>query len=150
MNLNVQTRLAASVLKASSKRVWLDSTKLAEIKESITKEDIRTLIVQGSICLKPVRSISKGRQRVIKSQKSKGLRRGHGSLKGKKTARLPKKEAWMNKIRIQRKLLKELRDKEILTTSSYRDLYRKSKGGFFRSKRHIKLYISEHKLAVEK
>jgi len=146
MNLSVQKRLAASILKCSPKRVWLDSTRMADIKESITKADIRGLVMEGSIRLKPVTSISKGRQRAIKRQKSKGLRKGKGSKKGKKTARLPKKEAWMGKVRIQREFLKELRGKQIIPTSKYRELYLKSKGGFFRSKRHIKLFIEEQGL----
>ena len=78
--------------------------------------------------------------------KRKGKRTGAGSRKGKKTARLSKKDAWMNKVRLQRKFLKELRDKELITKSDYHSLYQKSKGGFFRSKRHIKLYIDEHRL----
>jgi len=150
MNLTVQKRLAAMVLKCSAKRVWIDPSLLADVKESITKADIRGLVMDGSIRLKPVVSISKGRQRAIKRQKSKGLRKGHGSNKGKRTARLPKKEAWMNKVRIQRKFLKELKAKEIVDVSTYRKLYLKSKGGFFRSKRHIKLYIGEHGLTGKK
>jgi len=53
----------------------------------------------------------------------------------------------MIKIRLQRTFLKELYDKEYLTTEVYRDLYKKAKGGFFRSKRHIKLYVDDNNLA---
>jgi large subunit ribosomal protein L19e len=150
MNLSVQKRLAADILKCSPKRVWIDPTRLADIKESITKADIRGLIIDGSIRLKPVKSISKGRQRAIKTQKSKGLRKGKGSMKGKRTARLPKKKAWMGKVRIQRSFLRELRDKLIISVTDYRKLYMKSKGGFFRSKRHIKLYTEEHGITGKK
>ena len=146
MKLSVQKRLAASILKCSGKRVWIDETRQADIKESITKADIRGLIIDGSIRLKPVKSISKGRQRVIKVQKSKGLRKGKGSQKGKKTARLPSKDAWMAKVRTQREFLKDLKDKGHLSTTNYRQLYLKSKGGFFRSRRHIKLYCTENNL----
>ena len=79
-------------------------------------------------------------------QKRKGKRKGAGSKKGKKTARLSKKDAWTGRIRIQRRFLKELRDKGIITKNDYHSLYLKSKGGFFRSKRHIKLYIEERGL----
>ncbi|MFQ5474482.1 MAG: 50S ribosomal protein L19e [Candidatus Nanoarchaeia archaeon] len=143
MKLSLQKRLAASILKASPKRVWLDETMLADIKDAITKADVRGLIIEGSIRLKPVTSISKGRQRAIKTQKSKGLRKGKGSQKGKRTARLSQKEAWIGKVRIQRTFLKNLRDKKMIDTSIYRNLYLKSKGGFFRSKRHIKIYLDE-------
>ena len=49
-------------------------------------------------------------------------------------------------MRTQRGFLKELKEKKIVTGLIYRQLYRKSKGGFFRSKRHIKLYVEEHDL----
>jgi len=144
--LSVQKRLAASILKCSPYRISLNPDHLEDIKEAITKIDIKGLINQGSIIRKPVKSTSRVRARKKAIQKRKGRRTGHGSRKGKKTARLPKKENWKNKVRLQRKLLKELRDKKMLTTISYRELYQKSKGGFFRSKRHVKLYIEENKL----
>ena len=56
----------------------------------------------------------------------------------------------MNKVRKIRAFLKELRDKEIITKKDYRMLYTKTKGGVFRSKRHVKLYIAEQGLAKKK
>ena len=117
-----------------------------EIKESITKADIRGLIKDKAITIKQKKGVSRARANKIKTQKSKGRRKGAGRLKGKKTSRTPKKETWMNKIRIQRALLKELKEKKKITTAIFSELYRKAKGGFFRSKRHLKLYIEEHKL----
>ena len=146
MQLNTQKRLAAQLLKCGINRVWFDETRLEDIKEAITKADLRTLINDGAINDKPVIGNSKFRARKIALQKRKGKRKGVGSRKGKKTARLPKKEAWMAAIRIQRELLKTLREKEIISKSSYQKLYLKAKGGFFRNRRHIKLYIEEHNL----
>lgn len=147
MQLKTQKRLAAQILKCSQKRIWFDMERASDIKEAITKIDIKSLIGDKAIKAKPVKSISKGRARKTKLQKRKGKQKGIGSRKGKKTARLPKKVAWMNSIRIQRRFLKELREKEIITKTNYQKLYLKAKGGFFRSKRHIKLYIEEHNLA---
>ena len=78
-----------------------------------------------------------------KLQKSRGKQRGFGSRKGKKTARTNPKEAWMNKIRLQRGFIKSLRDKDMIPSPFYHELYSKTKGGFFRSIRHLKLYVSE-------
>jgi len=52
----------------------------------------------------------------------------------------------MNQIRKQRKFVKELRDKKLINTKVYRQIYNKIKGGFFRSKNHIKLYLTENRL----
>ena len=146
MKLNNQKRIAASLLKTSKKNVWLDPTKFEEIKEAITKTDIRALIADKVIKGKPKRGISISRIRKNIIQKRKGRRKGTGSRKGKRTARLPKKKRWMAAIRLQRAFIKELKDKKIITPTTYHTLYLKTKGGFFRSKRHIKLYIKEHNL----
>ena len=146
MELKLQKRLAGEMMKCSEKRVVFDTERLEDIKEAITKADIRRLILDKAIKEKPEKGISRFRARKIALQKRKGKRKGQGSKKGKKTARVPKKEAWIKKIRIQREFLKEIRDKELITKNDYHSLYMKSKGGFFRSKRHIKLYIEENKL----
>jgi len=149
MKLNIQKRLASQTLKCSEKRIVFDTDRLDEIKEAITKADIRALVKKDAIRRKPMKSVSRGRARKIRTQKIKGRRKGHGSRKGRKTARTPKKRAWINKIRTQKKLLKLLIDKEIISKRNYRTLYLKSKGGFFRSRRHIKLYIKEQNLALK-
>jgi large subunit ribosomal protein L18 len=150
MELKLQKRLAAQIMKCSPKRVWLDPSRLSDIKETITKADIKSMIAEGAIVGRPARGISRVRARKIRIQKRKGRQRGFGSRKGARTARLPKKRAWINRIRTQRELLSEMRDNGKLTKNIYQQLYMKSKGGFFRSRRHILLYIEEHKMKQSK
>jgi len=142
-DLTLQKRLAASVLKSSQKRIKFDNARLNDIKAAITKEDIRALVADGIISSIPVRGVSRVRARKRAVQRSKGLRKGAGKREGKATARNPGKEAWMKKIRVQRKFIRELKDKKLIDVATYRELYLKSKGGFFRSIRHIKIYINE-------
>lgn len=150
MELGLQKRLAASIGGCSKKRVVFDVERLDEIKEAITKVDIRGLIKDNAIKIRKKRGISRFRIRKNKAQKRKGRQKGFGSRKGSKNARLENKREWINKARLQRKLLNTLKKKRIITNNVYRELYWKVKGGFFRSKRHIKLYIEEHNLAVKK
>lgn len=147
-DLKTQKRLAGTILKAAPKRVRFDPAKLHDIKAAITKHDINTLIKQGVISVIPKRGVSRVRAIHVAAQRAKGLRKGPGSKEGKATARNPSKRAWINKVRSQRKILEELRDKKIITLQSYRTLYAKSKGGFFRNVRHIKVYINEQNLAT--
>ena len=49
----------------------------------------------------------------------------------------------MKKIRVQRSFLKELKEKKIITQKKYSELRAKAKGGFFRSKRHIKIILEK-------
>jgi large subunit ribosomal protein L19e len=150
MKLKIQRRLAAGLLKCSENRIVFDNTRLEDIKEAITKADIKSLIANKIISKKPLVGVSRVRARERKKQKRKGKRRGLGSRKGKKTARLPKKKAWIIKIRVQRGFIRLLRDKGVITIKGYHELYSKAKGGFFRSKRHIKMYMEERGLAKNK
>jgi large subunit ribosomal protein L19e len=146
MMLKLQKRLAASILRCSPKRVVFDPARLEDIKEAITKTDLRLLVGEGAVWEKTSHGVSRFRANKRKTQKKKGLRRGEGSRKGKATARLPKKEAWMDRIRTQRKFLKYLRAKGLIQNIAFKELYKKSKGGYFRSIKHIKLHIQEHNL----
>ena len=146
MNLTSQKRIAADTLKIGKTRVWIDETKVSEVKEAVTKHDIRSLIKDGVIKAKPQTGISRFRARARLVQRRKGRQTQTGSRKGKRTARLPSKVEWMFKIRKQRNFLKELKEKKLIEPVTYRNLYLKSKGNFFRSKAHIKLYMTEHKL----
>ena len=149
MKLATQKRLAADVLGCSHQNVRFDPARLAEIKEALTKNDIRGLIVKGAISKVPVGSYSHGRSRLILKQKRKGRRSGPGSIKGKKYARLPRKQSWMNRVRAQRVLLKTLKEGAIISIPVYHQLYKMSKGGFFRSRNHIKLYLEERGLVQQ-
>ena len=141
--LDVQRRLAAQVLKCGRNRIKFDPDRLEEIKEAITKHDIRALIGTSAILRKRLLNTSRFWARKRKEQKSEGRQKGFGSRKGKKTARTPQKRVWMNKIRLQRNFIKSLRDNGVIESNVYHELYMKSKGGFFRSLRHLKLYTTE-------
>ena len=146
--LDVQRRLASQILKCGRNRIGFDAQKLEEIKEAITKIDVRALINSGAIYARDLNNTSKYWARVRKEQKGKGKQKGPGSRKGKKTARgLAPKRIWINKIRLQRSYLKSLREQQKLQTKDYHELYMKSKGGYFRSLRHMKLYVEERGLA---
>ena len=141
--LDVQRRLAADILKCGKNRIKFDPGRLDDIKEAITKNDIRALISNGIITKKRSLSTSRFWTRKRKEQKSFGKRKGPGSRKGKKTARLEPKRRWINNIRLQRNFIKSLRDKNAITSTAYHELYLKSKGGFFRSLRHLGMYVHE-------
>lgn len=141
--LDVQRRLAASILKCGENRIRFDPSRIGDIKESITKSDIRALISNGAITKRRLLNTSKFWARQTKKQKGLGKRKGPGSRKGKKTARLEPKRRWINNIRLQRNFIKSLRDKNAITSAAHHELYFKSKGGFFRSLRHLKMYTQE-------
>jgi len=150
MRLTSQRRVSARLLKCGENKVWFDPARLSEIKEAITKANIRKLINDRAIQKKDDRGQSKFRARKTRIQKRKGRRYGEGSHKGTLNARAGLKKMWMAKTRSQRKFAKNLRDKSLIEIAVYHDLYKKIKGGFFRSIRHIKLYLEERNLFKKK
>lgn len=144
--LDVQRRLGAQILKCGKNRIKFDTNRLDDIKEAITKTDIRLLINNGAISKKRLLNTSRFWTRKTKKQKSEGKQKGFGSRKGKKTARLNPKRVWINKIRLQRNFIKSLRNRKLITYAAYHEIYMKSKGGYFRSLRHLKLYTKERGL----
>ncbi len=141
--LLTQRRIASDILGCGESRVRFNNDKLKEIKEAITREDIKVLITKGYIWSVKKKGVSRVRARALHEQRKKGRRRGPGKRKGKKTARTPKKRSWINRIRPQRSLLQLLKEKSYINRTQFRKLYRLAKGGFFRSKRHLKLFISK-------
>ncbi|MHC1570624.1 MAG: 50S ribosomal protein L19e [Methermicoccaceae archaeon] len=143
-DLKVQKRMAATLLGVGKGRVWIDPDQLEEVAKAITMQDVRELVEQGIIKKKPEQGISRARARSLAAKRAYGHRKGQGSRKGAKGARAPRKEQWMKRIRAQRRLLSELRQGGELTRSQYRLLYRKSKGGEFRSVAHLRAHIDTH------
>ena len=137
---NLQRRLASEILKVGLDRVWFDPTKLEEIKKAITRKDIKNLIKKGYIKALPPK---------IKKPKAKRKRKGPGSRKGGKYARLSKKERWIRVVRPLRRFLKELKEKNQITNETYKKMRKLVKGGMFRSRAHLKLYLKQRGLLKE-
>jgi len=140
-DLRNQRRMAASLLKCGENRVWMDHDRIDEIAKAVTKSDIRVLIHGKAIKSRQVKGISSGRKRLVAKQKAKGRRRGQGSRKGAKYARLPRKERWIRTIRPIRLELRTLRDEGKINPTTYRRYYRKAKGGEFRSRHRLRSHM---------
>jgi large subunit ribosomal protein L19e len=146
MNLTLQKRLASQIMNCGSDRVKLNTESLEQIKEAITNADVKGLIKKGLITKVPKKGISRYRAQLRINQRKRGRRRGHGTRKGTYGARMKDKDKWMGKVRLQRSTLKELKETKKLTPEEYHEFYMKIKGGFFRSKRHMMLYMEERGL----
>ncbi|WP_048149443.1 50S ribosomal protein L19e [Palaeococcus ferrophilus] len=141
--LKTQRRIAAELLKCGENRVWFDPERLEDISAAITREDIRRLIDEGVIKKKPMKGQNRYRTKVKLEAKKKGRHRGPGSRKGKKTARMGKKERWIMTIRALRKELRKLKAEGKLDAHTYRNLYIRAKGGQFKSKHQLYLFMEE-------
>ncbi len=141
MNLKNQRRMAAKMLKCGENRVWIHPDYIEDVSEKITRSDIREAIDQGLIVARQKKGTSRSNIRKAKSQRNKGRRKGQGSRKGSANARYPKKRRWIKTIRPIRERLKELRDDGKIDRRTYREFYRQSKGGMFKSKAHLEQHL---------
>jgi large subunit ribosomal protein L19e len=139
---SLQKKVAAKILKVGQSKVWLDPTKTKEIEAAITRADIRKLISQHMIKAK------KGKLPMPKQKKRR--QRGRGSKKGSTFAKYTAKKRWIATVRPLRVMLKELRAEKQIDKPTYRKLYLQVKGGMFRSKSHLKIYLEQHGIIKKK
>ena len=143
MELNKAKEIAATLMKVGVGKIYLDPKNASKIKEAMTKDDIRGLIADRIIKKRQDNSQSKGRTRKLKVQKQKGRKRGKGKRKGTKKPRTEKKKTWINKVRAQRRTLKEIRaeNPDAVAEKGYSNVYKKIKGNYFKGKKYLREYI---------
>jgi len=128
MNLGKKKALAARTFGVGLERIEFSKPRLEEIKEAITKQDIRDLHKDGAIKIKNV----KGRKTIVKKKK----KRTAGNVRKKVNQR--KKEY----VIITRKLRKYIAGiKSKLTEQERKDIRKKIRNRFFKSQNHLKNYI---------
>jgi len=130
MNLNKKKALAVRTLKVGKERIVFVQSRLNEIKEAITKQDIRDLLKEGAITIKPI----KGRKRNVKKSK----RRGPGKIKKKVKKR---KQEYVIMTRKLRKHVTEIKKQGKIAEEDVEDIRKKIRNRFFSSKAHLKEYI---------
>lgn len=135
--MNIQKKIAAKILKCGESKIWIDPKRLDDVKQAITRNDVKRLIKDGII---------KKMQKKGRAKKEKRKRRGRGHRKG--SIKALKKRLWIKKIRALRRYLNELKHEKKISNSTYRDLYKKAKAGFFDSKAQLKIYLKRNNLFI--
>jgi len=149
MDLSNQRRMAAIILKCGANRVYMNPNNIEDISEAVTRGDVRKLINEDVIKARPEKGISSGRKKARMIQKEAGKRKGHGSRKGSKYARFPKKRRWINTIRPIRRTLKEFRTQGNISPETYRHYYRHASGGTFRSVGHLRSHMQNENAFIK-
>ena len=140
--MSLQKKLAAKILKVGESRVWIDPTQTEDIEAAITNADIRRMILKGYIKTLP--------EKLHKPKEKSKRKKGPGRRKGAKHSIVSAKEKWMSTVRPLRRILKELRDSKQIDNRTYRKLYLLVKGGMFRSRSHLRIYLEQHGLIKKK
>lgn len=133
MKLDKKKALAARMLNVGKDRIWFNPQRLKEIKEAITKQDIKELVSQKIVLIKEITG--------TKKKKKRKTRRKAGSIS--KKVRKSKRD-YMNKIRKLRLYLKRLKAENKISSADYRKLRNYSKSGIFKDLKHLREYLKEH------
>lgn len=132
MQLRNKRGLAARVMKVGKNKVRFNTERLDAVDgAAFTRAAMRGLVKDGSV----YKSKEKGQTK----QGRVSRRRGEGSRKGKKGARLSRKTKWVAQVRTLRSYLKK--QKPHMNRDKYWQAYGKIKGGEIRTVRRLKEVI---------
>jgi large subunit ribosomal protein L19e len=144
VNIAKKRELVARILGVGANRIRFEPDRLEDVADSITRDNIRSLVNSGAIWTVQPRGTSRGRA-AEKRSVWKVHGKGPGSKKGKKTARVGKKEVYVIKVRSMRYHLRVLKERKDITNEIYWLLYKKVNGGQVRSLAHLRELVKEAK-----
>jgi large subunit ribosomal protein L19e len=145
VNIKKKRELVARILGVGSNRVRFEPDRLEDVGDSITRENIRSLVNSGAIWTVQRKGTSRGRS-VDKKSVWKIHGKGPGSKKGKRTARVGKKAVYVVRVRSMRYHLKVLKERKDINNDIYWSLYKKVNGGQVRSLAHLRDLVKEAKV----
>ena len=125
--------MAKRTLKVGKGRIVFLESRLDEIKEAITKQDIRDLKMEGAIIIKNI----KGRRKVKKNKK-----KSVGNVRKKVNTR---KRDYVIMTRKLRKYVSEIKKQGIISKKEESEIRKKIRNKMFRSKAHLREHIGEGK-----
>ncbi|HKU50250.1 MAG TPA: 50S ribosomal protein L19e [Nitrososphaera sp.] len=145
VNIKKKRELVSRILGVGSNRIRFEPDRLEDVGDSITRENIRSLVNSGAIWTVQRKGTSRGRS-VDKKSVWKIHGKGQGSKKGKKTARIGKKEVYVVRVRSMRYHLRVLKERKDINNDVYWSLYKKVNGGQVRSLAHLRDLVKEAKI----
>lgn len=140
--MKLQKRMASQIFKVGINKIWLDPKHTKDLEAAITKADVRKMILKGWVKALP--------EKIHRTKERSRKGRGHGSRKGAKYSIVNRKRRWIQKVRPLRAMLKEMRRNQEIDNPTFKKLYGLVKGGMFRSRSHLKLYIEQNNLRLKK
>jgi large subunit ribosomal protein L19e len=130
MNLGKKKSLAVRTLDVGRARIVFLKSRLEDIKEAITKQDIRDLKADGAILVTEVC----GRKKVEKRKRKRGV----GKIKKKVNTR---KRDYVIMTRSLRKYTEEMKKQGKISLDEKKDIRKKIRNKKFKSKANLRDYI---------
>ena len=146
VNLRKKRELISRILGVGANRIRFEPDKLDDVVDAITREDLRSLIKNGTIWTTKVKSTLRARaEEKLKTRRKRGI--APGSKKGKKTARTGKKE-----LHVKESPINEIppergpKDRNEITRDVFWSIYKKIDGGHVRSLSHLRDLTKQSKI----
>lgn len=130
MNTGKKKMLAVRTLKVGKNRILFVKSRLNDIKEALTKQDIKDLQKDGAIIVKQI----KGKKKLERKSKKKSV----GNVRKKVNKR---KREYVIMTRKLRKYVAEMKKQGKLSKEEIKEIRNRIKNRAFRSKAHLKEYI---------
>ncbi len=130
MNLRTKKQMIARTFNIGLARIVLDSNRNQEIKEAITRQDIKDLKKQGIIKIKPI----KGRKKNVKRKTKKRAGKIKKRIKNRK-------QEYVKLVRKLRQYIKILKQKSLISNEKYLNLRKQIRAKKFRDINQIKAEI---------
>jgi large subunit ribosomal protein L19e len=131
MKLDKKKAMAGRMLGVSPARILFIEPRLDEIKEAITKEDIRSLIADGAIKIKPIKAKKSAQKRKVK--------KSPGNIKINVKNR---KQKYMILTRKLRRKVLDLKSKNLLTKEQTLDIRNKIRNKYFKNKTQLNEFVA--------
>ena len=127
MNLRTKKNLAAKTFGVGKERIVFTNERIEEIKEAITKQDMRDLQKDGAIIIKEIG----GRGKNVKKKRKRGV----GKIRRRVNTR---KKDYVILTRKLRKIVKEAKKEGKLEKEEAKEIRKKIRNKLYRSKAHLK------------
>ena len=131
MNLAKKKELAIRTFGVGRNRIFFVKSRIDDIKEAITKQDMRDLQKDKAIIIKE----TKGRKTIIRKKRKRGV----GNVRKKVKER---KREYIVLTKKLRKYVSELKRQGKISKEVSEELRKKIRNRAFRSKAHLRGYIS--------
>ncbi len=130
MNIGKKKMLAVRTLKVGKNRILFVNSRLKDIKEALTKQDIKDLQKDGAIIVKQI----KGKKKLERKSKKKSV----GNVRKKVNKR---KKEYVIMTRKLRRYVAEMKKQGKLSKEEIKEIRNRIKNRVFRSKAHLKEHI---------
>lgn len=127
MNLRSKKQLAAKTFGVGKSRILFVNERIDEIKDAITKQDMRTLQKDGAIIIKEI----KGRSANVNKKK----RRHVGKVRRKVNTR---KKDYVRLTRKLRQFIADKKQKGEMSNEEIKETRKRIRNKIFKSKAHLK------------